>query len=187
MAGQENNHMIQKLTRTAEEVLAFFFRHPTGEIHIRGLSDAANIPYSSVRNALQELDERGLVAKREESKMTFYTANRDDSVFRRRKRLHNLQVLYDSGVVDVLEGTFRPDAIVLFGSYLEGADREDSDVDIAVVNGRDADVDLGEYEAEIGRAFQVVQTSDPTEEEPEFRNTLANGYLLAGYLEVVKR
>ena len=176
--------MSRKLTKTAAEVLAFFFRHPTEEVHIRGLSEAADIPYSSARNALAALEDEGLVEKREESKMTFYAANRDDRRFRRRKRLHNLRVLFESGVVGVLEDTFRPDAVVLFGSYLQGTDREDSDVDVAIVNGRDADVDLGGYETALGRTFQVVHIGDPSEEEPGFRNTLANGYVLDGYLEV---
>lgn len=177
--------MSGKLTKTAEEVLAFFFRHPTEEVHIRGLSEAAEIPYSSARNALAALEDEGLVEKREESKMTFYAANRNDRTFRRWKQLHNLRVLYESGVIDDMEDAFRPDAIVLFGSYLRGADWEDSDVDVAVVNGRDADVDLGEYESAIGRSFQAVQIGDLSEEEREFKNTLANGYVLAGYLEVV--
>lgn len=176
--------MSKKLTNTAEEVLAFFFRHPTEEVHIRGLANVTDIPYSSVRNALATLEEEELVEKREESKMTFYAANRDDRRFRRRKQLHNLRMLFESGVIDVIEDTFRPDAVVLFGSYLQGTDREDSDVDVAIANGRDADVDLVGYESTLGRTFQVVHIGDPSEEEPEFRNTLANGYVLGGYLEV---
>lgn len=177
--------MSRKLTKSAEEVLAFFFRHPTREVHIRGLSEAADVPYSSARNALAALEDEELVERREESKMTFYAANRDDGRFRRRKRLHNLRALFESGVIDVLEDAFRPDAVVLFGSYLQGADREDSDVDAAIVNGRDAAVDLGGHETKLGRTFHVVHIGDPSEEEPEFRNTLANGYVLGGYLEVV--
>lgn len=177
--------MIQKLTNRSEELLAFFFQHPTKEVHIRGLSEATNIPYSSVRNALVELEEQGFVDRRDETKMTFYTAAQDDDLFRQRKHLYNLQSLYQNGVVDVLTDTLRPDALVLFGSFLQGTDREDSDIDIAVVNGRDAVIDLGTHETELGRRFQLVRIGDPRKEEPEFRNTLANGHVLTGHLEVV--
>ncbi|MDY6764520.1 MAG: BlaI/MecI/CopY family transcriptional regulator, partial [Halobacteria archaeon] len=124
--------MIQKLTKKTEEVLEYFFKHPTEEVHIRGLSDATGVPYSSVRNALHNLEEKGLVKKREESKMTFYTANRESDEFRRQKRVYNLETLYNSGVIDALDKGLRPDAIVLFGSYLQGSDTEESDIDIAV-------------------------------------------------------
>lgn len=177
--------MVQKLTGRTEEVLAYFFQHPSAEVHIRGLSDSIDIPYSSVRNALKELEEQGFVDSREESKMTFYAAGQGGDPFRQRKQLYNLQALYGSQVVELLAETFRPDALVLFGSYLRGTDREDSDIDIAVVNGRDVTIDLGTQEAELGRTFQFVEIEDPRDEEPEFRNTLANGYVLTGHLEVV--
>lgn len=183
--GQINDHMIQKLTNTSERVLAYFFQHPSTEVHIRGLADRIDIPYSSVRNALQELERQTLVEKREESKMTFYTAARDKEPFRRRKRLYNLEVLSDCGVISALEERFRPDAIVLFGSYLQGRDRVDSDIDIAIVNGRQVAIDLSEYETALERSFQFVHVGDPCEETVEFRNTLANGYVLRGHLVVV--
>lgn len=177
--------MIQKLTKTGEEVLNHFFRNPADEVHIRGLADTIDKPYSSVRNALQELEEHGFVEKREESKMVFYTADQDSDRFRRRKQLHNLQVLYDSRVVGALEERFRPDAIVLFGSYLQGTDRADSDIDLAIVNGRDTAIDLDTYETELGRTIHLVHVEDTRNEEPEFRNTLANGHVLSGHLTVV--
>lgn len=177
--------MGQKLTKTSESVLDYFYRNPEREVHLRGLEDEIDVPYSSVRNALQELEEEQLVTKREETKMTFYSANTDNERFKRRKRINNLRQLYDSGAIEELEKTFRADALVLFGSYLEGNDRSNSDIDIAVVNGRDTRVDLVKYEKELGRTFQVVQIDDAKTEKKDFRNTLANGYVLRGHLTVV--
>lgn len=177
--------MIQKLTKTGEDVLEHFFQHPSQEIHIRGLADTTDIPYSSVRNALNDLAERGLLTRREESKMTFFSANRENDAFQQQKRIYNLQALYDSSVIGLLEEAFRPDTLVLFGSFLQGTDREDSDIDIAVVNGRDTEVDLKRYEEKLGRRFQLVHVTDVRKEAAEFRNTLANGYVLHGHLTVV--
>lgn len=177
--------MIQKITSTDVEVLAYFFTYPLEEVHIRGLADKLDRPYSSVRSALLELEAEGLIAKREESKMTFFSANESSEQFRRRKQLHNLRALHDSGMLAALEETFRPDAIVLFGSYLHGTDIENSDIDIAIVNGRDTAVDLERYEAALHRTIQIVLVQDPREEQPEFRNTLSNGHVLTGYLAVV--
>ena len=177
--------MIKKLTNTEEAVLDHFFRNPDTEIHIRGLADETDIPYSSVRNAVIELETQGLVRKRAESKMTFFSGNRRSDSFKQRKRRSNLRQLAESGVIDEIEDRFRPDAIVLFGSYLAGTDRSDSDIDIAVINGRTIEIDLSEYEDTLGRSIQLVEIPDSREESDEFRNTLANGYVLRGYLTVV--
>lgn len=177
--------MVQKLTKKADEVLEYFFRNPTREIHIRGLADETGIPYSSVRNALRNLEQRGLVDKREESKMTFYSANNDSKTFKREKRIHNLSSLYSSGLIEDLEKAYRPDSVVLFGSYLEGTDREGSDVDIAIINGREKSPDLSRHEEKLGRSIQVTNVEKVTEEDRSFRNTLANGYVLKGHLKVV--
>lgn len=177
--------MIQKLTKSEVDVLEHFFQHPTRDVHIRGLADTMDLPYSSVRNALHELESQGFLTRREESKMTFFAANRENDTFQQQKRIYNLQALYDSGAVAALEQAYRPDALVLFGSYLQGTDRETSDIDIAIVNGRDAEIDLDEYEDELERTFQLVEVADVREEEPEFRNTLANGYVLSGHLTVI--
>ena len=177
--------MSRKLTKTSESVLDYFYRYPDREVHIRGLADETGIAYSSVRNALESLESEGLVTKREESKMTFYSANRNDGEFKRRKRLRNLRQLYETGMVETLEHQLRPDALVLFGSYLEGNDRSDSDIDIAVVNGRTADVDLSEFEESLGRTLQLVAIDDARDEKQDFRNTLANGFVLSGHLTVI--
>lgn len=178
--------MVKNLTKTAEEVLEYFFKHPTQEKHIRGLAEETDISYSTIRNSLQELLEEGLVEKREESKMVFYSGNFQSQRFRNLKKVFNIYSLYRSGLVEELEEELRPDAVVLFGSYLKGSDREKSDVDIAIVNGREISLDLSNFESKLGRGIHLVQIPDLKKEDKEFKNTLANGYVLKGYLSVFK-
>lgn len=178
--------MIKKLTKTAEELLEYFIKHPTEEKHIRGLAKETEISYSSVRHALQELLEEGLVEKREESKMVFYSARHRSGKFRDLKKIFNIHLLYRSGLVDKLEEEFRPDTLVLFGSYLDGSDREGSDIDIVIVNGREVSVDLSDFESKLSRGIHLVEIETVEGENEEFKNTLANGYVLRGYLSVVQ-
>jgi len=74
---------------------------------------------------------------------------------------------------------------VLFGSYSRGEDDEGSDIDLAVINGKEAAIDLSEYERELDREINVQETR--LEEAGEnFKTTLANGIVLTGYLEVMR-
>lgn len=174
--------MIKELTSNEREILEFFTEKPD-EIHIRGLSEEVGMPYPSVRKALKDLEEKGFVESDKKSKMTFYSPA--DEKFRKAKKMINLENLQSSGLIERLEKELRPEAVVLFGSYLEGRDSEDSDIDLAVIGGREKNLDIEEFEEKLGRQIQLTEIEDLKEENSEFRNTLANGLVLQGYLEVV--
>ena len=174
--------MIKKLTNNERRVLEYFMQRPD-EIHIRGLSEEVEMPYPSVRKALKDLEEEGFVESDEKSKMTFYSPTGEK--FRKAKKLVNLEKLEDSGIANFLEKELRPEAVVLFGSFLEGRDDEDSDIDIAVISGREKDLDLKEFEETLGREIHLTEVENLKQENKEFRNTLANGLVLQGYLEVI--
>lgn len=174
--------MIKELTNNERKVLEYFIQRPD-EIHIRGLSEEVEMPYPSVRKALKDLEEKGFVESDKKSKMTFYSPT--DEKFRRAKKQVNLEKLGDSGLTESLEEKLRPEAIVLFGSYLEGRDSEDSDIDIAVIGGRNKNPDLTSFEERLGREIQITQIENLKEESREFRNNLANGLVIQGHLEVV--
>lgn len=174
--------MIRELTSNEGEILEYFAERPD-EIHIRGLSEEVGMPYASVRKALKDLEEKEFVKSDKKSKMTFYSPT--DKKFREAKKLVNLEKLEDSNLVDFLEKELRPEAVVLFGSFLEGRDDQDSDIDLAVIGGRNKDLDLTEFEEELCREIQTTQVENLREENEEFKNTLANGLVLQGYLEVM--
>ncbi|MFB6216877.1 MAG: nucleotidyltransferase domain-containing protein [Candidatus Aenigmatarchaeota archaeon] len=172
--------MINNLTKTELEVLMYFVQKPGAEKHIRGLSGEIDLPYSSTRNALKSLEEQNYLESEERGNLKFYTPGEE---FRNAKKVLNIRNIMESGLTDYLEEKLRPDAVVLFGSYLEGRDTESSDIDIAVVNGREKDVELEKFEEELGRDIQIIHVPEIGEESAEFINTLANGYTLSGFLE----
>jgi predicted nucleotidyltransferase len=174
--------MIKELTKNEREILEHFTEKPE-KIHIRGLSEELEMPYPSVRKALKDLEEKGFLESDKKSKMTFYSPKGEK--FRKAKKLINLEKLEDSGLIEFLEKELRPEAAVLFGSYLEGRDKPESDIDIAVISGRDTEPDLSDFEEKLGREIQLTRVENLKEESTEFRNTLANGLVLQGYLEVV--
>jgi len=174
--------MVKKLTNNEREILDFLAEKPD-EIHIRGLSEEVEIPYPSVRKALKDLEDKGFVESDKKSKMIFYSPAGEK--FRKAKKLANLEKLENSTLVEYLEKELRPEATVLFGSYLEGRDNEDSDIDLAVIGGRKKNLDLTDFEEKLGREIQITQIENLKEENDEFRNTLANGLVIQGYLKVV--
>lgn len=175
--------MINKLTDSEKQVLDYFIQNPSSKIHVRGLSQELEESYSTVRNSLKTLEETDLLKRDEKSKMVFYSAG--GGKFRQYKKIANLEKLLDSNLPEFVDDNLKPKSIILFGSYLEGRDNEESDIDIAVIGGREKDLNLNKFEQEIGRNIELTKIETLENETKEFKNTLANGIVLRGYLEIV--
>ena len=82
-----------------------------------------------------------------------------------------------------IEKKFRPEAIVLFGSYSRGEDDIDSDIDLAIINGKQEEIDKQGYEEELGKdiSFRIVDISETSE---NIVKTFSNGIVLRGYLDI---
>ena len=175
--------MIENLTKSEMKTLMYFISNPESEVHIRGLAGEIESSYSTVRDSLEKLREKGYLEYREEGNLKKYAPSREK--FRKIKQVINIKQIKESGLVEYLEKELRPETIVLFGSYLEGRDKQGSDIDLAVIGGRSKELDLSDFEEELGREVQLTRVRDLKEESSEFKNTLANGLVLQGYLEVV--
>ena len=166
-------------------VMQLFFESPEKRFHIRQIARLTGISSTGVIKIVKKLKRHGLLKSRKERMVEEVEAD-----FERRfihvKRAHNLVSLYDSGLVEALNEFYEePQAIVLFGSYGEGTDISRSDIDVAVVTKNDEMPELGKFEKSLHRKIRL-QTISLEKAPAEFKNSLANGIVLSGYLEAVK-
>lgn len=178
--------VVRKLEHMFDEsnkgrVLAQVFRNPEKRFYVRELAERVDAAPSTVSRAIAELEDRGLVETERDIKL--YVSASDTDRFRDAKRAFNLWQLMESGLIDELAQEMRPAAIVLFGSYARGEDTSDSDIDIAVVGGREPALDLDTYETLLGRELNLVSV-DTEAMDDRFKESLANGIVLRGYLPV---
>lgn len=167
--------------KSTEKVAEVFFQNPRKSYHLREIARKAGISASTASLAIDELAEEGLVEV-EEGVTKEVKVSRNEK-FVDLKRVHNLEKLVGSGLVNKLEEEYRPDALVLFGSYSRGEDDSTSDIDVAVVNGRDREVDLSEIEKVLERSIRIQKVEMGGIGE-NFRSTLGNGIVLRGYLDI---
>lgn len=164
------------------DVLEVFFEEPGARLSIRELSRRSGVSTRWVSETVSEMEDRDILEEERDGNMRKVSAGED---FSRVKRVYNLDRLFESGLVEKLEEELYPDALVLFGSYERGEDRESSDIDLAVVNGREEEPGLEEFEEELDREINLVHLEESSEGDENFRNSLANGTVLSGFLEVV--
>ncbi len=169
-----------------ERLIGFFLCNPTREIHLRGLARLLNMSPPGITKASKTLAKENIVLLRrdKEKKLVFLKANREHADFLSYKRSFNLHQLHKSGLISCLIEQYRkPEAIILFGSYARGEDTEESDIDIAILTKSSITPPLGIFEKKLSRKIKII-TLCREKIEKEFWNTLANGIVLYGYLEL---
>jgi len=163
----------------------FFYKNPNTEVHVRELAKKLDCSAGFVSQNINSLVEKGIVEKKRKGNMKTLTARTSSTEYRKRKRAFNIQEILTSGLPEHLENELYPDAIILFGSYLKGTDTEDSDIDLTIINGRKKSLDLFSHEDKFERSINLTQIENLDDAELDFVNTLANGFVLKGYLNVV--
>jgi predicted nucleotidyltransferase len=160
------------------KILSYFFTVPNKSIHLRELSRQTGVSMPTIVTTTNTLEQEGLLHIDRQRAWTMVKASGNER-FRRLKRVHNLQQLYESGIVDALiKASNHPQAIICFGSYSRGEDDEKSDIDIAILNGRSGKI--SEMFDKVLRRPVSLHYPKMERISNEFREELRNGIILDG-------
>ena len=170
--------MIEK--STIQKVLTIFFENPSREFHLRELSRLLGLSMPTIISATDKLAKENLIVKEKGKVITKVMANRENIDFTRLKRLHNLELIYKSSLINHLSESYnQPKAIILFGSFSRGEDIEKSDIDIAVITNKRLNLDLPKYENMLKKAINLHEVN-LDKISKEFKANLLNGIVLEG-------
>src|SRR4030067_3698104 len=175
MLTKDNNYKVMKL----------FFDNPEKKFHIREIARQTKLSAPGVLKILKKLKDETLLVSERENVVENVKASRNEKFFLRKKAYNTLS-LFESELVNHLRDAYEePEAIVIFGSYSKGEDTSQSDVDIAVVTTKEAQLDLKQFEKYLKRKISIyeIQISDS---EKEFLNNLANGTVVYGFLRILQ-
>lgn len=178
--------LLHNIGNKKTKLLTYFLEHPTSVIHLRSLARKLDMSATWVATASKQLHRLGLInlVRHPERKELSLSANFESAQFKAIKRSYNLYALHASGLVEHLTNTYnQPECIVAFGSYAKGEDTEQSDIDIAIITSRKEILKTSKFSKRLGRPLQVKELVKKHISK-DFWQTLANGVVLSGYLEV---
>jgi len=112
------------------------------------------------------------------------TFNRENYKAIELKRVENLKMIYISGLSDFLEEKFPGTTIILFGSYARGEDIHSSDIDIAIIGGKDKFLNLEPLENLLKRKININFYSSWKDIHKHLKNNILNGIILTGSVEL---
>lgn len=187
--GSKREHSFY-IETAKQKVLEVFLKYPDKEFSLSDLAKEANVAKANLGLILEEFQKSELIEITKLSKIWRIKANQQNWFFIRNKIVYNLNLVYQSGLVEFLNEYFNhPKAIILFGSFRKGEDLTGSDIDLALEMEDTSEHkilgirELGEFEKEIGRRIQVHLFNHKNIDLNLFNN-IANGVVLSGFLEV---
>ena len=174
---------------TIGKVAEVFFRYPSKEHYLKGISREIKFAHTSVKRHLEELKKSSIikesVIKRGKREFPVYKANINNEAYRRNKSFYNLISLYESGLLDFLYDSILPKCIVAFGSYSRGEDIEESDIDLFLESNK-KELELANFEKKLNRKIQLHFKFNFDQYPKELKNNIINGVVLKGFLEGYK-
>ncbi len=191
-------------------VIGVLFRYPEKEFTLSELASEANVAKQNIKKIANLLSLSKLIEfERWGKRIWRIKARQREWKFLRAKISYNMQMIYESSLVEVLEQIFdRPRVIILFGSFRYGEDVSSSDIDLAIETSlikeyaimgiselkkeslvtKEAYEQLENIERNLGRKLQIHLFNRAELYKQEFRNnvfhSIVNGIVLYGFLEI---
>lgn len=168
-----------------QKVLKLFFDGPSVRLHVREVARRADLSPPGAKKILEALEKDGLLIREPTPVVVEYRGNYDSEIFMAWKRSMNLFSLHSIGLVKYLTDFYGiPECIVLFGSYARGEDTTQSDIDVAIVTAKKDVPETDSFEDKLRRKISIHLIESMRDVDSAFINSLANGIILYGYLDV---
>jgi len=169
-----------------QEILRVLFVTLGEVLTMRKIAQILKVSAPAVAKALPLLAEKEYVklAQDKETKRWSVELNRDNPRAIQLKRTDNLRQMYESGLADMLIREFAGGTIILFGSFSQGEDTVNSDIDIGVVGRKKKDVDVESFSSLLEREINIQFYDSFEKIHKHLRENLCNGIVLAGGVEL---
>jgi predicted nucleotidyltransferase len=113
-----------------QKVLCLLVKFSDKEFYERQIARKLGIGYGSANGALNELFSSGVIKRRQEGRMYFYSVDRFSQIVLAFKKLVNLLLI--EPLLEELKT--KSDRVILYGSCADGTDTSASDVDLFIVS-----------------------------------------------------
>ena len=172
--------MLSLVNSSEDRLAEFFCTYPDDEFTVAEIAERVDLSEPWISEKIDVLSEKGFlkVSRRGNLKLASFESDKEENL--RFKQVLNLEKLRESDLLEDIVGEYSyPEAVILFGSFAKGEDDAESDIDIAVISSADGEVDAEVMDREVS-----ITRFDPVEVPENMLETLANGVVLYGYLDI---
>ena len=168
-----------KFTRLQIEIFKLLCIKAGEKLNKRQISKLLKVSPTAIAKSLPLLKKEELITIKKETTLDQVELNRNQKTMLL-KRVENLRYIYQSELKEFLEENFPGTVIVLFGSYSKGEDTLKSDIDIAIIEGKEKFLDLKKYEKILEREIRINFYPSFKEIHKNLKENIFNGIVLSG-------
>lgn len=159
-----------------QRLLEHLMTHSGEEFNQRQLAQALKVSEPAIMKAIEE---KHIRVRRAYNQKLLTLKDDDETIWL--KRAHNLALLTSSGLLKHLKEKQPGVTIILFGSFADGQDTKNSDIDLAFI-GEKILLDLRPYEALLNRKIHVSHYDELRKINGHLRDNILNGITLHGHV-----
>ncbi|MEK6916669.1 MAG: nucleotidyltransferase domain-containing protein [Nanoarchaeota archaeon] len=190
MLQKKDKDSILFFNKSSFKIAKLIFNCPNKVYHIRMLERETGLSTTAIKDAIKYFKEFEIISIDSTTLTTNIKANLESESYRFYKFVFNIYRLKRYLFIDNLIRAYNnPEAIVLFGSFARGEDIEESDIDILIITSNEPEEYLTKliftFEKELNRKINIHTLPSLEKSSVEFKNNLANGIVLYGYLKVI--
>lgn len=189
MSQKKDREKILFFRESSFKVAELIFNYPNKTFHIRKLAKETKQSTTAVVSAIRDLNKFKIVKLDKTDLTTNIRADTESDAYRFYKKIFNIYRLERYTIIEKLKETFQSETIVLFGSFAKGEDIEESDIDILVITNQKEKESISDFldicEKTLNRKINLHILPSLENSSKEFRNAVANGIVLHGYLKVL--
>ncbi len=175
-----------KFTRLQNEIFRLLCIKAGTSLNQRGIARMLKVSPTAVSKSLPILEKEGLIKLEKSKTMNLISVilNRDNPRTMAFKRIENLKLIYESGLVEFLEESFPGTSVILFGSYSRGEDTDRSDIDIAIIGSSEKEIELTKFDKLLERTVFLHFYSSFKTIEKELKENILSGIIFIGGIEL---
>ncbi len=187
MLFKKDSNKILFFRESSFKVAELIFNYPSTTFHVRKIAKDTKLSTTAVVQAIEDFKKAGIILIEKTDLTKNIKANIESDNYKFYKRICNLYRLQQHHFIETVKNIFQPKTIILFGSYARGEDMENSDIDLLIISNRKETILplLHQMEKELNRTINIHLLNSIDKSEPEFKNAIANGVVLHGYLKIV--
>ena len=174
-----------KFTKLQNEIFRLFCIKMIS-LNQRGVARMLKVSPTAIAKSIIGLEKYGLIKTEKSKTMNLISiqCNGDNPSAIALKRVENLKLIYESGLVGFLEETFPGCTIILFGSYSLGEDNEKSDIDVAIIGSKQKQINLIKFDQSLERTIFINNYEDMSKIDKNLKSNILNGITLSGVIEL---
>lgn len=176
----------EKFTSLQRGILRFLFIKPEKSFNQRQLARNLKVSATAIAKSLSGLKNENLITaeKDKENKRITIKLNRENKAIFYLKRIENLRLIHESGLLNFLSEKFPFSTIILFGSYSLGEDISTSDIDIAIIGAKEKELNLENFEKLLERKISLNFYPSLKGIETNLKSNILNGITLKGGIDL---